>query len=128
MEAVLDRSAGALRCGDFEIHLTQMETTLMALLADGHPKSHETLLAALYNGNEPDWAAEIVRVMACRIRRKLVDNDIGLRLNTVWGTGYRLNAPLPMLDPSTRHVDLAGLPRSALLRIQHDVSVLLARD
>jgi DNA-binding response OmpR family regulator len=77
------------------VRLPAQEMELLALLAKVFPRvlTKEAALDHLYQ-LDPDGEAEmkIVDVLICKIRRKV--EPLGLRIDTQWGRGFALAAPL----------------------------------
>jgi len=77
------------------VTISGQEMELLALLAKLFPRvlTKEAALDHLYQ-LDPDGEAEakIVDVLICKIRRKV--QPLGLRIDTHWGKGYALAAPV----------------------------------
>lgn len=75
--------------------LTKYEAILLCTLADGKTHNKESLLSALYFERADDAPEiKIVDVFVCKIRKKLVGYPV--RIDTVWGTGYRIFDTAPL--------------------------------
>lgn len=89
--------------------LTPHEGKLLGALMKRELQSKESLLLALY-GHKPDGdmpEIKIIDVFVCKARKKLA--RFGIRIDTVWGEGYRL--PFGMREKIRATVnDQAGSP------------------
>ena len=85
-----------LRLGE-PLHLTPMEYRLFHFMASspGRVLTHGTLLREVW-GHSSLEQAQSVRVTVAALRRKLQENESGIRyIGTEIGTGYRFLAPKP---------------------------------
>jgi two-component system cell cycle response regulator CtrA len=72
--------------------LTPQENRFLGALAARPLATRELIMAALYHHRGADEAAmKVIDVFACKLRKKLKPHDI--EIHTVWGQGYRLDAP-----------------------------------
>lgn len=77
------------------VTISGQEMQLLALLARIFPRvlTKEAALDHLYQLNpEGEAEAKILDVIICKIRRKV--QPLGLRIDTQWGIGYALAAPV----------------------------------
>ncbi|WP_323772209.1 response regulator transcription factor CtrA [Antarctobacter sp.] len=81
------------------LNLTGKEYQIFELLSlrKGTTLTKEMFLNHLYNGmDEPEL--KIIDVFICKLRKKLSDATGGEKsIETVWGRGYRLNDPEPLM-------------------------------
>lgn len=81
------------------VHLTGKEYQMFELLSlrKGTTLTKEMFLNHLYNGmDEPEL--KIIDVFVCKLRKKLSDATGGEKsIETVWGRGYRLSDPEPLM-------------------------------
>lgn len=81
------------------VHLTGKEYQMFELLSlrKGTTLTKEMFLNHLYGGmDEPEL--KIIDVFICKLRKKLSDATGGEKsIETVWGRGYRLNDPEPLM-------------------------------
>jgi DNA-binding response OmpR family regulator len=82
-----------------EIHLTQSEATILAVLAryHDHVVTYETIESNLWphDADRPEERAKVhgnVQVHVCRLREKI--EPLGMRIEVEWGLGYRLMGEL----------------------------------
>lgn len=69
----------------------KQETLLRALRAVGpHVLHHERAMLALYDMWKDAPDQKILDVMICHIRRKLMEAQAQIRIETVWGRGWRM--------------------------------------
>lgn len=104
--------------------LTGKEAAILARLAraKGGVVGLENLLVALY-GLEPDVDLGIIRVLACKLRKKLAGT--GIEIRTRWGEGFYLTSASMM---ALHRVLAATVPVEALPdRIDDDRAKLTAR-
>lgn len=80
------RSAGWLVPASW--HLTDAEAQVMRFLMANETALKGALMDALYPDRLAQPEGEIVNVMICRMRKKLVPH--GVVIITIWGQGYRL--------------------------------------
>lgn len=88
-----------LTVGGQAIHLTKREYQLIEVMAlkRGRTLSKESLLLALYGGrDEPEL--KIIDVFVCKLRAKLRALGAADHIETVWGQGYALREPLPVVE------------------------------
>jgi two-component system cell cycle response regulator CtrA len=80
------------------LNLTSTEYRIMAALAlkPGTTFTKDRLLDQLYGGRD-EPADRIIDVYICKVRRKLREAGVRDVIQTVWGRGYRLQAPAPMV-------------------------------
>lgn len=91
--------------GDLRVRLRSDEVCLLGTLLSvrGRKMSHDALLAAIC-GLRPtiDWPEiKIISIYVSRIRRAIRETGAPIRIETVWGFGYRalpLRKPTPVID------------------------------
>lgn len=90
----LDRVAGTLAVAGVPVEVTRCELDLLGLLiaARGSVLDKDRLLAAL-RSDESEGGSGVLRVFICRLRRKLAEHGADDIIRTVWGVGYRVEAP-----------------------------------
>ncbi|WP_439594428.1 winged helix-turn-helix domain-containing protein [Falsiroseomonas sp.] len=91
---VLDRAAGSLTVAGQPVEATPFERTALELLisARGGVLSRQRMVEALHDGPATSTAG-VLRVVICRLRRKLAERGGDDIIRTVWGIGYRIEAP-----------------------------------
>jgi two-component system, cell cycle response regulator CtrA len=86
--------------GDRPLCLSGREYQILEVLAlhKGATVTKEAFLNSLYGGlDEPE--PKVIDVYICKIRKKLEDAlGTGQYIQTVWGRGYTLQAPVPAVD------------------------------
>jgi two-component system cell cycle response regulator CtrA len=91
----LDPEAHEVRLAGRTIRLTAREFAVLRLLVlrRGAVVRKQTMLSHLYaqDSEEPD--GKIIDVFVCKLRRKLAEAGGRDVISTVWGVGYRLDAP-----------------------------------
>lgn len=89
----LDRLSGGRRL-DFGFDLTMKETQLLTALNKASPRmvTKEALHLTMY-GDLGEVGMKIIDVFVCKIRAKM-KGKTSLKIETVWGQGYRLPTPL----------------------------------
>jgi len=88
-EVTFDEEAGiVVRDGRFAALTRQEQTILSALLAASpRARSKEQILRELYLHDQDEAEIKIVDVFVCKLRKKL--KPLGLKIETLWGRGYR---------------------------------------
>lgn len=81
---------GSYRC-PVEWRLTGQEERVFGCLLHREEASKDQIMAALYANRIDDADIKIVDVFICKIRKKLKPFEI--QIHTIWGRGYRLDAP-----------------------------------
>lgn len=71
-----------------EYQLTALEARVFAHLASRELGTKQSIMMALYSDRAEEPEIKIVDVFVCKMRRKL--SKFGVRIETVWGQGYRL--------------------------------------
>ncbi|ANM12075.1 winged helix-turn-helix domain-containing protein [Rhizobium sp. N324] len=74
-----------------EYQLTANEARVYAHLASRDFGTRQSIMTALYSDRLEEPEMKIVDVFVCKMRRKL--KPFGVRIETVWGQGYRLARP-----------------------------------
>lgn len=70
--------------------LSNSECKFLMLLADGKPRRKDQLHSGLYSDRIDDPPeVKIIDVFVCKVRKKV--DRYGLVIETIWGSGYRLN-------------------------------------
>jgi len=94
--------------GERSAKLTPSEIEILRILINISPNiaSTERLLLALYDGNEPEWGENAVKIFISRIRRKIAGMGLDLRTTYGMGGGYSLHA-----DPETMRAAKLATPR-----------------
>ena len=91
----LNADAHEVRLGGQTVRLTAREFAVLRLLVlrRGAVVRKQTMLSHLYaqDSEEPD--GKIIDVFVCKLRRKLAEAGGRDVISTVWGVGYRLDAP-----------------------------------
>jgi DNA-binding response OmpR family regulator len=90
----VDRDAGLLTVSGAPVEVTPCELRVLDMLlgARGGILGKERICDALHDG-ETDTDAGVLRVFVCRLRRKLAESGADDIIRTVWGVGYRVEAP-----------------------------------
>ena len=99
----LDPEAHESRLAGRTVRLTAREFAVLRLLVlrRGTVVRKQTMLSHLYaqDAEEPD--GKIIDVFICKLRRKLAEAGGPDIIATVWGIGYRLDAPAEAKSPET---------------------------
>lgn len=74
-----------------EYQLTAQEARVYAHLASRELATRQSIMMALYSDRSEEPELKIVDVFVCKMRRKL--RPFGVRIETIWGQGYRLVRP-----------------------------------
>lgn len=99
----LDTRARAARAEGQTLSLTVKEYDLLQALAQarGRVLTRDDLFDRLYPGPGGGPGARIIEVFLCKLRRKLATAGAQVpRIETVWGSGYRLVAPAESMPMS----------------------------
>ena len=90
----IDRDSGLLSVAGQPVEVTPCELRVLDMLmgARGGVLGKERICDALREG-EGDAAPGVLRVFVCRLRRKLAEAGADDIIRTVWGVGYRVEAP-----------------------------------
>ena len=106
---VIDRDSDMLTVAGAPVEVTPCELRVLDMLlgARGGILGKERICEALHDG-ETDTDAGVLRVFVCRLRRKLSESGADDIIRTVWGVGYRVEAPSAAALPAAR------APRQAL--------------
>ncbi len=90
----IDRESGLLSVAGQPVEVTPCELRVLDMLmgARGGVLGKERICDALREG-EGDAAPGVLRVFVCRLRRKLAEAGADDIIRTVWGVGYRVEAP-----------------------------------
>jgi DNA-binding response OmpR family regulator len=90
----IDRESGLLNVAGQPVEVTPCELRVLDMLmgARGGVLGKERICDALREG-EGDAAPGVLRVFVCRLRRKLAEAGADDIIRTVWGVGYRVEAP-----------------------------------
>ena len=90
----VDRDSGLLTVAGAPVEVTPCELRVLDMLlgARGGVLGKERICDALHDG-ETDTDAGVLRVFVCRLRRKLSESGADDIIRTVWGVGYRVEAP-----------------------------------
>lgn len=90
------------------VKLANLEMQVLQTLINiaPHVATKERILLAVYDGDEPEWGDNTIKVAISRIRRKIA--GMGLEIRTNWGGsgGYSLHA-----DPETMRAAKLAAPR-----------------
>lgn len=72
-----------------QVKLTGMERGILWTIMKAYPRviSHETILLRTHDADS-DVYHDTIRVLVCRLRRKLREAGLPDPVETVWGTGY----------------------------------------
>lgn len=90
----LDRAAGTLSVEGRPVEVTAGELNVLeALLSAQHVTLDKGLLGQHLQRAGLDEGTGILRVLVCRVRRKLAAHGADDIIHTVWGVGYRAEAP-----------------------------------
>lgn len=87
----LEAEAGLVIAAGRFAQLTRHEVALFEKLwaSGARVVSKEQLMTAIYSLNvEEEPEIKIIDVYVCKLRRKL--KDMGFKIQTVWGSGYRM--------------------------------------
>lgn len=86
----IDWEAGIIVCGGRFAQLTRQELAIFSALygAKGGVRTKEQLLNAITSFVDDAPEIKIVDVFVCKIRKKVA--DLGVSIETIWGSGYRL--------------------------------------
>ncbi|MGO8093196.1 helix-turn-helix domain-containing protein [Rhizobium leguminosarum] len=71
-----------------EYQLTALEARVFSHLSSRELGTKQSIMMALYSDCADEPEIKIVDVFVCKMRRKL--SKFGVRIETVWGQGYRL--------------------------------------
>lgn len=84
-----DAGLAELTCGDRRVSLTPKERAMVAILAGaaGRCVRYGSLIQQLWPQDELDDPMDGIKVLACRVRRKLADAGLPPALGTCWGLG-----------------------------------------
>ncbi|RUM06789.1 winged helix-turn-helix domain-containing protein [Rhizobium chutanense] len=74
-----------------EYQLTANEARVFSHLASRDFGTKQSIMMALYSDRAEEPEIKIVDVFVCKMRRKL--KPFGVRIETIWGQGYRLARP-----------------------------------
>ncbi|MBX5015928.1 helix-turn-helix domain-containing protein [Rhizobium lentis] len=74
-----------------EYQLTSREARVFSHLASRDFGTRQSIMMALYSDRLEEPEMKIVDVFVCKMRRKL--KPFGVRIETIWGQGYRLARP-----------------------------------
>ncbi|MBU8540679.1 winged helix-turn-helix transcriptional regulator [Falsiroseomonas tokyonensis] len=98
---VLDRATGRLAVDGQPVEATPLERALLELLisARGAVLPRERITKTLQDGPAAANSA-VLRVIVCRLRRKLAECGADDIIHTVWGVGYRAEAPASRTPPA----------------------------
>lgn len=107
---ILDVDARVLIDGENVNKLSAREVTFLEALSDGGVVSFDRFIGILWPEHEPDYAFNIIKVIACRLRRCLP-------IRSVWGKGYRLDGPLTVHSVGVRPIFIPAERRKDLQRI-----------
>lgn len=96
---LVDAEGGLIAGGGHVVVLSQLEFAVFELLWSARPRvlSKERILDGLYgllpDADEPE--IKIIDIWVCKVRAKLREllAATSIRLETVWGRGYRLVSP-----------------------------------
>ncbi len=90
----IDRDSDSLTVNGAAVEVTPCELRVldMLLAARGAILGKERICEALHEGDS-DAHASVLRVFVCRLRRKLMTSGADDIIRTVWGVGYRVEAP-----------------------------------
>lgn len=99
----IDRDSDMLTVAGAPVEVTPCELRVLDMLlgARGGILGKERICEALHDG-ETDTDAGVLRVFVCRLRRKLAESGADDIIRTVWGVGYRVEAPSAAALPATR--------------------------
>ena len=91
-----DALSGDISFDDLVVRLTKCQSRFFLFLwsSNGEVVSYERLFDDMYWQKNPnEWPEfDVIKVHACNIKRKL--KDFPLKIETVWGVGYRLKLNL----------------------------------
>ncbi|NKE43325.1 response regulator transcription factor [Roseomonas frigidaquae] len=106
---VLDRASSTLSVDGQPVEVTPYELNVLDMLmsARGGVLSKDRISEALHDG-DAEAAAGVLRVFICRLRRKLAERNADDIIRTVWGVGYRVEAPAAAPGHAASH---HALPR-----------------
>ncbi|QHI73553.1 response regulator transcription factor [Aminipila terrae] len=90
-DVLLDSDNKQAFVGDYDMGLTMMEFSLLFYLANNrnHPVSRNELLDKVW-GFENEVETRATDDMVKRLRKKLSDSGSSLKIETVWGFGFKL--------------------------------------
>ena len=79
-----------------KFNLAPQTAKILSVLANGQPRTREQLISALDTGHA-DWAphAKLLDVLLFRLRKEIW--PFGFTVRTLWGVGFWLEGPLPLL-------------------------------
>jgi two-component system, OmpR family, response regulator ResD len=91
----LDRAAREVTAGERPLRLTRTEFELLWSLAESPGRVHTRaeLVSRVWHDSPTDTEARTVDAHVKGLRRKLAACQCPCRLTTIWGIGYRLDAP-----------------------------------
>jgi hypothetical protein len=94
---ILDWPGRRLVADGIKLFLGPRQADLLALLADGYPRTTDSLIIEMYGDREPDWAANSIHAMLHHLQRKLrsVAGAPAIYHRKEWG--YMLSEPLRVL-------------------------------
>lgn len=91
----------------------KQETLLRALRAVGpNVLHHERAMLALYDMWEDAPDQKILDIMICHIRRKLMEAQAQIRIETVWGRGWRMTPESCAMFDAAIAADAARWPET----------------
>jgi DNA-binding response OmpR family regulator len=90
----LDRSAGTLKVNDRPVEVTPCELAVLETLMSARGVTlGKDVLGEHLQHDDGEQGGAILRVFVCRVRRKLAACGADDIIQTVWGVGYRVEAP-----------------------------------
>lgn len=90
----LDRAAGSLSVDGVAVEVTPCELAVLeTLMASPGVTLGKEVLGKHLQHEDPEQGGAILRVFVCRVRRKLAACGADDIIRTVWGVGYRVEAP-----------------------------------
>ncbi len=92
-----DPASGNMDCGDAHMHATRRETEIIVALV--RRQGHVVTCGWLQDMLDPMGnmeAATVLKVYLSKLRHKLGEHHIPLRIETCWGRGYMVPADVPV--------------------------------
>lgn len=97
-EITLLPERGMVASGGLFALLTGKETAVLQALVEAFPRvlSKEQIMDRIYLGPDEEPEIKIVDVFVCKLRKKI--DPLGLRIDTVWGSGYAMAVRVRVAD------------------------------
>lgn len=90
VKPLIDLNANTIAWGDKSVKTTPMCVEVVHALGAAYPNAiaHDRLMFALWGSNGEQGSAETLKVHITKTRQAIA--PLGLRIENVWGQGYRL--------------------------------------